>query len=125
MWYDIKTAADMLQITKDTLYSNISKDKAKGLSYRFKKNGRSTLVNIETYYRHKVTYETQKAFEELYFELIELLPAKRHLYRMIGNITGKTEQAVCQYFFQMFISGSEPMKKQYIKAMQQIKQGLQ
>lgn len=121
MWVDVNTAAYMLHIGIESLYSQISKDKAKGLSFRFKKENGKTLVNVDTYYRNKVSYETQKAFEDLYFELIELLPTKQHLYKKVAQIIGKNENAVTQYFFQMFATGSEPMKQKYVNAMQQIK----
>jgi hypothetical protein len=123
-WVDVETASKILEIGKDTIYCESSRDKKFGLHDRFKNDGRNLKVNVEKYHRNKPTYETQKNFEDLYFELIDILPSKRKFYQMVANIIGKNERAVCVYFFDMFNTGSEKTKLKYVNAMQQIKQGL-
>lgn len=121
----VKDAASELGKSTKTLYSQSSRDKAQGIDSRFVWVDGTVLVNIDAfadgkmYVHDAVTAKTQEEFENLWFFLIER-QSKKSIYDTIGMALDKKSNAVRGYIYDMFLSGTETMKKKYVDIMKKI-----
>lgn len=121
----VKDAAAELGKSPKTLWCTASRDKARGITTRFVWIDGNVFVNInafedgKVYVPDAVTPKTQEEFESLWFFLIER-QSKTSIYDAIAAQLGKKRHTVNMYIYDMFLSGTETMKKKYVDIMKQM-----
>lgn len=121
----VKDAAAELGKSPKTLWCIASRDKARGITTRFVRIDKNVFVNIDAfedgkiYVHDAVTSKTQEEFEALWFFLIER-QSKTSIYDTLASELGKKRHAVQMYIWEIFLGGTETMKKKYVDIMKRM-----